>query len=271
MTTKPFNFQHQQILIEDALFTEYELSEISTEDFAKFILSGGGLDAFCIKCEQPSVFRLETGGYSTYEEKAKSIPRHGVVTIKSRCSRHSENYGNKCEGELFICFYRNNDQLIKIGQYPSKADLDLGSLDPIFNKELAPKFRRELGRAVGLRAFGIGVGSFVYLRRIFESLIGEAREEAKNNDLQWNDALFETSRMPDKIKLLKRSLPSRLVESATLYGILSKGIHELSEEECLEHFDLVQKAILMILKERQDDKDYKKLVADLNQKASEMK
>jgi hypothetical protein len=271
MTTKPFNCQHQQILIEDALFTEYDLSEISAEDFAKFLLAGGGLDAFCVKCQQSSVFRLEAAGYPSYDEKAKSIRRRGIVSVKARCSRHSDNDGNKCEGELHFCFYRNDDQLIKIGQYPSKADLDFGSLDPVFKRELDLKLRRELGSAIGGRSHGIGIGSFVYLRRIFESLIEEARVEARNNDSQWDDALFEKSRMPDKIKLLKQSLPSRLVKSATLYGILSKGIHELSEEECLKHFDLVQKAILMILKERHEEKDYKKIVDDLNVNASDMK
>lgn len=270
MTAKKFNCQRQQILIEEPLYTEFDLSEVSDEDFGKFIFGGGGIDAFCVDCKQLSVFRFDPAGYDL-KDKIKSLVKFGVITLEAQCKRHGENYNNQCGSKFHVCFYRDYDRLIKIGQYPSKAKLDFGSLDPVFNKELDPKLRDELGRAIGLRAYGIGVGSFVYLRRIFESLIEEGREEAKKNDSQWDDALFEKSRMPDKIKLLKQSLPSRLVESATLYGILSKGIHELREDECLEHFDLVQKAILMILKERHEEKAYKKLVNDLNLKASEIK
>lgn len=38
-------------------------------------------------------------------------------------------------------------------------------------------------------------------------------------------------RVEDKIKLLKDYLPQMLVDNKVVYGIMSKGIHELSEEE----------------------------------------
>jgi len=38
-----------------------------------------------------------------------------------------------------------------------------------------------------------------------------------------------------------------LVEHRALYGILSKGIHELSEEECLKIFPAVKVGIELIL------------------------
>jgi hypothetical protein len=154
--------------------------------------------------------------------------------------------------------------MIKIGQYPSKASIDLGDLAPIFTKELEPEFRRELGRAIGLRGHGIGIGSFVYLRRIFEKLIEEAHVSAKSEN-EWDESAYVKARVPDRIKMLKAHLPNRLVESAKLYGILSKGVHELSEEECLSHFDIVQKAILMILSERHEEREYRQLVKKLDQ------
>lgn len=42
-------------------------------------------------------------------------------------------------------------------------------------------------------------------------------------------------------------LPDFLVKNRDLYGILSKGIHELSEDECLSYFDPVKAALELIL------------------------
>jgi hypothetical protein len=47
--------------------------------------------------------------------------------------------------------------------------------------------------------------------------------------------------------LLRDHLPEFLFENRSIYGILSKGIHELSEEECKEYFPVVRGAIEMIL------------------------
>lgn len=270
MTTQPIKYQHQEVLIEAPLYKEFDLSGIDDKDFAKFILGGAGLDAYCIECKQVSVFRLvETPSYQI-DEKIKDLPKYGVITMRAECTRHADNFKKKCFGELYFCLYRKGDKLIKIGQYPTKADLDFGSLDPAFSKELDVTFRADLGRAIGLRAHGIGVGSFVYLRRIFENLIEEAHVLAKS-DKDWDDTTFQKARMPERIKLLKAYLPNRLVETSKLYDILSIGVHELSEDDCLKHFDLILKAILMILKERQEEREYKEVVKAVNREASKPK
>lgn len=261
MTAKPFNGHHQETLIVDPLYTEYDLTSISDDDFAKFVLKGGGLDAYCRECKEASVFRIESAGHG-FDEKARLIPKYGLIQMTAECSRHAENYQNKCAGVLYFCFYRSGKELAKIGQYPAKAVLDFGSLDPVFDKELDNALRRELGSAIGLHAHGIGIGSFVYLRRIFERLIEEAHTSAKTEE-GWDELVFHRSRIPERIKLLSSHLPSRLVETSRLYEILSKGVHELSEEECLRHFDLVQRAILMILKERHEEQEYRKIVKNL--------
>ena len=66
----------------------------------------------------------------------------------------------------------------------------------------------------------------------------------------WNDELYNQSRMAEKINLLKDELPNFLVEQKSMYGILSKGIHELSENECLEAFQVVKIGIELILDEK---------------------
>lgn len=158
---------------------------------------------------------------------------------------------------------------MKVGQFPSKKACDFGILDPVFNRELDPPLRDELGAAVGLRAHGIGIGSYVYLRRIIEVLVEEAHKEAQKQP-GWDEESYRRSRMVERIKLLEAVLPSTLVGSADTYAILSKGLHELSEDDCKAHFDVVFQAIQMILRRRAERKEQERLAVELRTRKSKI-
>ena len=131
----------------------------------------------------------------------------------------------------------------KIGQYPSVADLTFPELDD-YKHVISKDDRKELGTAIGLFASGIGAGSYVYLRRILERLVYQAKEAAAD---AIDNEMFEQARVAEKIKMLEGYLPDILVKNTTIYGILSKGIHELSEEECRKYFPVVKECIYQIL------------------------
>ena len=98
-------------------------------------------------------------------------------------------------------------------------------------------------------ANGVGIGSFVYLRRIFEGLIEEAFSIAKVEGII-DLSIYDGIRMDEKIITLKKYLPDFLFDNRTLYGILSTGIHELNEEECLNYYEIVKTGIELILDEK---------------------
>lgn len=106
-----------------------------------------------------------------------------------------------------------------------------------------------MNKAVGLVSHGIGIGSFIYLRRIFETLIEEAHREALK-DSEWNDDIFNRSRMDEKISMLKNHLPEFLVTNRIIYSILSLGVHSLDEQTCLDDFDSIKASIELILDEK---------------------
>ena len=85
------------------------------------------------------------------------------------CARNNHN--------VDFHFVLKGNSLIKIGQYPSLADIAIGDISQ-FEKALGDKRLQELNKAIGLAAHGVGIGSYVYLRRVFESLIEEAHEKA---------------------------------------------------------------------------------------------
>lgn len=136
-----------------------------------------------------------------------------------------------------------DNSMMKIGQYPSVADMTFPELDA-YKHVISKEDRKELGTAIGLFASGVGAGSYVYLRRILERLIYQAKENVGD---AIDDEKFEQARMAERIKMLDGYLPEVLINNTTIYGILSKGIHELSEEECLKYFPVVKECIYQIL------------------------
>lgn len=152
------------------------------------------------------------------------------------CSMNDEHY-------LDYIVLTTDNSMIKIGQYPSVADMTFPELDA-YKHVISKEDRKELGTAIGLFASGVGAGSYVYLRRILERLVYQAK--AKAGDVV-NGEEFEQARVAERIKMLEGYLPEVLIKNTTIYGILSKGIHELSEEECVKYFPVVKECIYQIL------------------------
>lgn len=136
----------------------------------------------------------------------------------------------------------------KVGQSVSIADISERDIRG-YKKVLLGDSYREFNTAIGLASHGVGVGSFVYLRRIIENLIIKPAYEKAKVQAGWIDDVYQKSRFKDKIVLLQEFLPVFLVQNTPLYSVLSKGIHELSEDECKKYFPVVRACIELILTE----------------------
>lgn len=167
--------------------------------------------------------------------------KNEILESHFHCSRDSKH-------EINFYFRIHEKTVTKIGQNPSMLDLAKYDIRK-YRKILGNERYVEFSRAVGLISHGAGIGSFVYLRRIIEQLIEEAHQiEMKNGN--WNEEQYNRSRTEEKIKMLKNTLPDFLVENTSIYSILSKGIHHLEEQECLDKFQVVKTGIELILDEK---------------------
>lgn len=251
-----------------ALYHAVDYGFEADEAVLRVVAFNGTLDLYCGECGRDTVFISETADslrravpYAA-GPTGKSRPHinGGIKTTTFRCSLNKHH-------EIYFLFLVEKDhvmgilRLTKIGQYPSLADLTSGQLKK-YRNILSPSDFTEFNRSIGLAAHGIGIGSFVYLRRIFERLIEEAHQAA-TTDASWDENVYMKSRMEEKIKILSPFLPPFLSQNWQIYSILSKGIHELSEQECAKYFDVVKGGIELILDQKIEEKERKEKAAAL--------
>lgn len=197
-------------------------------------------DAHCVWCGRSSTFKSTNIRNAAYE----AAEQQGEFNRSVSCSRHPTH--------VYTTYFRlASDGLQKIGQWPSIQDVAGAELRH-YRAVLEDEDFRELNKATGLFSHGVGIGSFVYLRRIFERMVDahRAAQEQKSGPITG----WAGMRMDERIGALKDALPPVLVQNKAIYGILSKGIHELSEAQCKKYFPIVRNAIILILQQDLDAK-----------------
>lgn len=237
----------------------YKAFLIDPEQYVKIIQIEhfrGNMDCYCLDCKKESVFHvLRTINDDAFNNmvriSAKNIYQYQFINdhyfnISFICSRNAAH-------KIYYTFQIKNNKFMKIGQSPSMADIANQNIKK-YRKILPAELFGEFSRSIGLVSHGVGIGSFVYLRRIFEYLISKAYIKAKKEP-NWDDNTYQKSRMDEKVILLKNHLPTFLVEQRALYSILSKGIHELTEQECLNAFPIVMTGIELILDEKLNEQE----------------
>ncbi|NER13532.1 short-chain dehydrogenase [Leptobacterium flavescens] len=222
---------------------EIDSSDRSGKDFQEMFSIWGQIDIEGYNPEEKAdtTFRI---GHSLKNKDNNFRGKGGFSLFTVACKRYGTVFYYLIEWNV------ENSYLMKCGQYPSIADLHIGELSK-YRKVISKEKLREFNRAIGLAANGVGIGSFVYLRRIFEDLINLAYDSAvKVNDDTIDEEIYNRARMDDRIKLLKNYLPNFLFSNREMYSILSSGIHELDESTCLSYFKPLKLGIEIILDEK---------------------
>lgn len=234
------------------LYNSFNLSDdVILEKVYKCVSYSGTIDAYCIYCKSESVFK--TLQAINYGNRPYSTPSSAIKDWAKATScdsvLHSCTRVPNSEHTYIVYYLKMGTYFTKIGQWPSISDIQQPERQK-YRKILKDYQYKEFTKSIRLASHGVGIGSFVYLRRIFESLIEEACQRAQVEKSDFSSDEYKKSRMDQKIKLVEDFLPRFLVENRALYAILSKGIHELSENECLEYFETVKSGIEQILDEK---------------------
>lgn len=196
----------------------------------------------------------------------------GARTLK--VGYHFANYTCKdCEEstKVFALFVtaKTGQTLVRLG------DLVMGQLDiiklgeyPPFSTPVSKRIQKLLGKPdlelyrKGSRseAQGLGVGAVSYFRRIvdnqwklFVKEIREAAEALGERDLGVYDRALAEPKFSAAVEMLKDAIPPKLLildnqnPLTLLYRPLSKQLHDLSDEECLQHGAAIRKVLTALL------------------------
>ena len=259
------------------LYTSKEIREDNITDLIELLKGNVKISVYCKGCKKERVFSMkpikyyfETGPEGDEEIHCASLGeeiellQNMMFSTKTRQKKSPAEEWKWINRQIadatrlmkleYICsmdekhhldyiVLTTDNSMMKIGQYPSTADMTFPELDA-YKNVISKEDRKELGTAIGLFANGVGAGSYVYLRRILERLIYQAKTNA--GDIV-DDEDFKQARTAERIKMLEGYLPEILIKNTTIYRILSKGIHELSEEDCRKYFPVVKECIYQIL------------------------
>ena len=165
-------------------------------------------------------------------------------------------YTFKCTNEPDTHIYRmyllvskkgNVFSLTKIGQHPSIIDIHGFDFD-CYRKQLESyKAYDDFRKAELCNVDGFSAGAYTYLRRVFEKMLNKYCEGVK----------LEDNRTETKIKTCEGSFDIRVRKLLKrLYKILSKGIHQLSDEESKNYYEYLRIIIVMqleFIKEKDDN------------------
>ena len=279
--------KYLDIFLKDALYTEYNIEDFNDNELLEVLFHNEKfslacklktIDSYCNVCKKNTTFLSketdenvlgnmirESGIFeSRMEQVAMPIALNevleniGTFQRNFRCPRPDSSSAH----DLIFIFRIKDSKLIKIGQNPSLADLARVEIEKY--REFNENIYQELNRSIGLSSHGIGVGSFVYLRRIIEKhIVLPKLHELLNEQKITQEDIFQTD-FKKKIELIKDQLPDFLVSNKKIYSILSKGIHELEEKECKDFFPILRASIEIILDEKIEKKmreEKKKIIA----------
>lgn len=155
--------------------------------------------------------------------------------------------------------------VMKVGQYPPAAERVTKELETRLSGPDLDFYRK----ALRSRTFGFGLASLAYLRRVVENRTNDLLDLIADAASQQDPASELLQRVADakanyqfdqKVELASLMLPASLKPGGmnpldALHDLASAGIHRLTEDQCLDHFDTAKTAFEYLFKQLQVDRE----------------
>lgn len=236
----------------------YKKIRFDNEWYYKLIsLEELSIRSFCESCGADSVFCATFSG--TFKEIATVCMLATANVFDATSTQKYERFDGKnfvltftflcakCKTPHYYSVLIADGNILKIGQYPSYTSIE--AQDVRKYKNLISKYYPELTKAINAYSQGMGVGAFVYLRRILQHLV----ESHFVGDKNWKfDEKFKA------VEAAEQLIPDELGPvKLRIYSVLSKGVHEYTEAECIELYlavKFVVERMLDIELEKQENK-----------------
>jgi len=255
-------------------FSEYSLyQKFKTDLTEKSSIDTPALNLYCPKCKSIQTFSIHK-----CKNPLIGIDRPVSKALSDGGSRSSPSI----QGTIFDIIYKcaacnyyqyylikvsdDSSYLMKVGEHPS---LNIEIDKPL--KSFLGKNFNDYKKGILCEKHGFGIGAFSYYRRIVENTIDDMLNLIKENIDPNEQNVFQAKlnkiqdkhNNSDKIKVINEYLPNDLkVEGnnplKSLYGSLSEGIHNLSDEECLIEAKKIKSILNFVFMSLNSRKEYRK-------------
>lgn len=262
-------YSMENFFLDLPLFEKTFIKDDNFEEIYNFYKFNGAVNLYCTSCMKITSFKSVVNGIEGINMTYQCIPKKYSYTVREyilSCSMDERKY------RFYFLF--NEDYFVKIGEYPEALELNNWGKNR-YSKILDKDKVNELKLSLMLNSKRLGIGAMTYLRRIYEDLINKAH----NQVLELNSGVklfLDNEKMSIKIeKLGEDNLSEFMYKNKNIYGLLSKGIHELSEEECIKNFRVLYDSIILILEEKikviEEEKNSKKNRIELDSLAKKLR
>jgi hypothetical protein len=225
--------------------------EVQQDNSNRFVMPE--IRMHCPVCDAVMLFEC-TGRPSSYWEKGAWRQLWATYTCK-----HCENFNT-----AFALLMRAESPIVpdwlvqKVGQHPPH-----GPRVPARVIKLIEPEREQFLKGRRAESQGFGIGAFGYYRRVVESqrdrlldaiITAAERTNVPADKVEGLRKARAETRFKESMKLAEEALPDSLFINGhnplkILHGALSEGLHELSDEDCLNRAEAVRE-VLTALAER---------------------
>nr|MBP3259212.1 hypothetical protein [Bacilli bacterium] len=265
-------FINEEMLL-SPLYKKIEIDK-TIEPYEFFPMSDLKVECYCKECNRRRIYTFADSQIALNSamrgmELANSISSSDISELQYELEKI--DYFTFCAqadcGHNMIILFKviDNENIMKVGQYPSIYDLNEKINNKEFIKTLGKEYADYYKKACALYNFDTYIGGLAYLRRIYEKLLLDTFNDNKNSfDITVDQ--FKKMRMDEKIPFLKKYLPNIMFAQGfnEIYTKISDGIHNLSEDECYKMFLTLKMGIEEILIEKMENVERNKRICDLS-------
>lgn len=257
------------LLIQQGVYGK--VCNVESSLFESFASNNGfaTLDLFCPKCKDNKTFVYNNWHYV---EGLGAYKKGGMYLDSARSLVY---HCPTCGTKLLYLFYYDGNNVIKLSQFPSQYDVSRDELKKYQKNELIDKnVFDELYKAEICASSGFYVAAYTYMRRVYENMLSSVFTH-NQEDIGTTEEEFKKMHSDKKLETIKEYLAIDDEIYLPLYGLLSAGIHAMSEEKCCEDYSLLKPILIDILAEQKAKKEKatkRKELKDLfSKRKSEMK
>lgn len=232
---------------------------------------------YCWRCDSEQTFNM-VNDYWEVDHSRDSNSVGKTLRMRYVCSA--------CSGSVRLFFIQFGSEKITVkdeeGKDSVKTVVNLTKVgqNPPWSIEMDKELERMLSehseyyrRGLICESQSYGIGAYAYFRRITEDVIDELLESIldlveEREKKEYQEKLEQVKRektAENKINLVKDLLPKSLQVDGMnllkeLYGALSQGIHDKTDEECMEKAEVIRGILVFlvnqIMRTKQDKKSF---------------